>query len=92
MGAVGGCGDIWRPKNREEEAMSNKYFVILHQSEGVDDKPTPLIDEHGDMKLFDTRENAETAGSNHLVGSSFGYEVYEWPAEWAPGFRTGERP
>jgi len=52
-----------------------KFFVMIRHQKGF---PMPMVDENEDVKLFDTREEAEEAGKKNLFGETFGYEVYEW--------------
>jgi len=51
------------------------YFVMLN---GGNDMPLPLVDEYDNTMLYATREEAEQAGEDNLLGQARGYEVYEW--------------
>jgi hypothetical protein len=57
-----------------------KYFVMLVSG---DNTPLPLVDSEADIwghriKLFDTEAEADSAGSQNLLGRAYGYEVMEW--------------
>ena len=58
-----------------------KYFVMLV---GRDGSPIPMIDSSDEDKwgdktaLFNTQEEADSAGRQNLFGRTYGYEVMEW--------------
>ena len=54
-----------------------KFFVVVRTQKGY---PLPMVEGkyEDDVKLFDTREEAEQAGEKNLFGETFGYEIYEW--------------
>lgn len=52
-----------------------KYFVMLV---GADGKPLPMVDEDKSVHLYDSEEEAETAGAQNFLGQANGYEVYPW--------------
>lgn len=52
-----------------------KYFVMLV---GADGKPLPMVDEDRSVHLFDSEEDADTAGAENILGGGNGYEVFPW--------------
>jgi hypothetical protein len=51
------------------------FFVMIRHPRG---HPMVMVDEEEDVKLFQTREQAEDAGKKNFFGETFGFEVYEW--------------
>lgn len=45
---------------------------------GADGKPLPMVDGDGSVHLYDSEEEAETAGAENILGGANGYEVYSW--------------
>jgi hypothetical protein len=52
-----------------------KWFVILKGNGNV---PLPLVDLSDDIVLFNSRKEADIAGSKNIIGESFGFIVYSW--------------
>jgi hypothetical protein len=52
-----------------------QFFVMIRHQKG---HPMVMVDKDEVVKLFDTREEAESAGKKNLFGETFGFEVYEW--------------
>lgn len=51
-----------------------KFFVILN----VQDKAlSPMVDDHNELALFDSHDDANHAADNNLLGGQFGYEIFE---------------
>lgn len=56
--------------------MSNKYFVILHDQHGGAVAMT-CDDDGFQLSLFETREEAEKAGQDNIMGRACGFDVHE---------------
>ena len=51
------------------------YIVMLHSHDNK--KLIPLVDLEDDIVEFDSEEEARKAGSQNIIGESFGFEVYK---------------
>lgn len=53
-----------------------KYAVILN----LNGSPVFLVNERNDDEtaLFDTKEEADSAGTSNPLGETFGFEILEW--------------
>lgn len=58
-----------------DKVKKSGFFVMIRHQKGF---PVPMVDEEGNVKLFDTEAEAEQAGKKNLFGETFGYEVYRW--------------
>lgn len=54
--------------------MNGNFFVMLYHPEG---KYLPLENEDDEMMFFITSEYAREAAESSLLGSEFGYEIFE---------------
>jgi len=49
------------------------YFVMLNcQRGGI----TPMVDENGDVEMFESFEEAKEVAEDNLLGMAFGFEVF----------------
>lgn len=49
------------------------YFVMLNcQRGGI----APMVDENGDVEMFESFEEAKEVAEDNLLGDSFGFEVF----------------
>lgn len=51
------------------------FFVILGQQNGA---PAALVDDEGDLAIFESEVAAQSAGAENILGRAFGFEVYSW--------------
>lgn len=56
--------------------MCNYFVMLKHTNPNV--KALPLTDEDDNVCWFDTEDDAEIAALSSLLGSSVGYQVFEF--------------
>ena len=54
--------------------IEKPYFVILNHPNG---HYMPMVDDDENLAMFDSEISAIVAGNDHMLGSSFGFEVFE---------------
>lgn len=72
-----------KAKNRIRKTQSDastggailKYFAMLRTYNNM---PIPLIDDLDEIVLYDSRDDATKAAINNIIGSTYGFEIYEW--------------
>lgn len=55
--------------------MEKMYFVMLDNQDGT--MILPMVDGDGNVALFATERAAREAALGNLMGSAFGYEIFE---------------
>jgi len=55
----------------------DKDFFIMMNHPSKEARPTPIVDEEGDVVFFESEEAATTAAEEHFWASKTGYEVFE---------------
>lgn len=51
------------------------YFIMMNSHKG--DYIMPIVDDNGDVVLYETEEEAIEIADNHYYCKAFGYEVFE---------------
>lgn len=51
------------------------YFVMLCDQR---DKPVPMVNDKGEVALYDFMADANDAADNNPLGKAYGYQVFEW--------------
>jgi hypothetical protein len=54
--------------------IEKPYFVILNHPNG---HYMPMVDDDGNLAMFCSETLAIVAGNENMLGSSFGFEVFE---------------
>ena len=67
-----GIGDTM-PK-ASQKRIDRPCFVVLNHPNG---SVMPMVDDDDNLAMYDSEISAQVAASGNMLGSTFGYEVFE---------------